>query len=252
MNLDGFFQQWVWSDGHPVLTVDMSASKGLLVVGVNQTQTGEGTPEAYHFDLPIEVVYDDGERQRVCFPVRDRERSFAVPISRKVNAVRVDPGFSVQAVVTLKASGDWLKQNLNDECPLLAARAADALVDAGSADGLNAVWKALLEHSFWAVRGHIARTLGSLGGSDNRDALLEALATEAEPRVRESILTALGEFREEAVATALMATVSPNDTWHVQGAAILSLGKTRDPRAQHIFEATSGRRLGKRCSRLGR
>ena len=230
-NLDAFFEQWIWSAGHPKLNVSLSESDGLLLVKVAQTQSGEDTPDAFHFNLGVEVLFEDGSSQAVNFPVRERENSFALPVGKKVATVRVDPGFNVLAEITIKASLAWLKPLLADACPLLATRAVAALVSEGTAEGMIGVREALKQHSFWGVRADIAGKLGRLGGSRQRDALLAALDSESEPRTRAAILSALGNFREPEVATCLMEATTPQDTWHVQAAALVALGSTLDPRA---------------------
>jgi aminopeptidase N len=236
-NLDAFFEQWIWSAGHPKLDVSLSESEGLLLIKVAQTQQGEETPDAFHFNLGVEVIFEDGSSQAVTFPVRERDNSFALPLEQKVATVRVDPGFNVLAEITIKASVAWLKRLLTDTCPVLATRAAAALVSEGAHEGMDAVRQALSNHSFWGVRSDIAGKLGRLGGSRQRDALLGALDGETEPRVRAAILSALGNFREPAVATRLMEATGPEDTWHVQSAALVALGTTLDPRARaHLQE----------------
>jgi aminopeptidase N len=235
MNLDAFFDQWIWSAGHPKLEVSLSESDGLLLVKVAQTQSGEETPEAFHFSLCVEVVFEDGSRQEVKLPVREREHSFAVPSDKTVTSVRVDPGFCVLSEISLEAPVAWLKPLLEDSCPVLAVRAATALVSEGTAEGMAAVRAALTGHPFWGVRSDLAGQLGKLGGARQRDALLDALSSEAEPRTRAAILSALGNFREPEVATRLMEATSPEDTWHVQTAALVAVASTLDPRGpEHI------------------
>ena len=59
-NLDRFFDQWIFSPGHPDLKVDVQQRKGLLLVDVTQVQKGDDVPDAYCFTLSIDVVLQDG------------------------------------------------------------------------------------------------------------------------------------------------------------------------------------------------
>ena len=64
-NLDQFFRQWIWGAGHPALQVNLSKEDELLVASIQQTQAGDQTAQAFHFRLPLEVVYGDGIGSRV-------------------------------------------------------------------------------------------------------------------------------------------------------------------------------------------
>lgn len=238
-NLDRFFHQWIEGAGHPALKVGLSTEDGLLIVSVEQTQSGDQTAEAFHFTLPIEIVLADGTATAVRLPVRDRQRAFALPISGEIQVVRVDPGFNLLSTIELTASRAWLTRLLHDPCPVLSVRAARALIKQGSPASLRLVIQALAEHELWQVRGAIAEELAKLGGPEVREALIARVEAEEDLRVRRAIATTLGGFHDAEVASALLAEVSRDDvgTWHLRSAALEALGKTRDPRAIEALRA---------------
>lgn len=237
-NLDGFFEQWVHSPGHPQLEVQLGSSEGLLTVGVNQKQSGEGVPEVFTFELRLVVVFEDGSERVVELPVRERDRTWAIPVDAEIATVRVDPGLGVLADLSVRGPEGWLVRLLSDACPTVAVRAARGLLDSGAPRGFEAVATALEAHPFYGVRSTLAGAIGGIGGPGARDVLLEALRREEDPRARRAIVDALGNFREELVADALVALLEEDlPTWHLQGAALHSLGRTRDPRARAILEA---------------
>ncbi|TVQ89594.1 MAG: hypothetical protein EA397_14560 [Deltaproteobacteria bacterium] len=238
-NLDRFFHQWIEGAGHPALKVGLRTEEDLLIVSVEQTQSGEQTAEAFHFTLPIQIVMADGSTSDVRLPVRDRKRAFAMPMAGEVALIRVDPGFNLLSTIELSASRSWLTQLLRDACPVLSVRAARALIKQGSPASLRAVIGALADHELWQVRGALAEELAKLGGPEVREALLARLSDEEDLRVRRILVTALGSFHDAEVATALLEEVSREElgTWHLRGAALESLGKTRDPRAVEALRA---------------
>jgi aminopeptidase N len=232
-NLDRFFAQWVTGAGHPQLEVELAEADGLVTVSVRQTQSGEGTAEVFHFDLEVEVRFEDGSAQAVRLPVRERERVWAVPVQRQVSVVRVDPQMALLSELKLKAPTPWLTRLAEDPSPVLATRAVRALAERGGAR----LPIAGRSHPFWGVRANWARAVGAWGGEQAAVALAEALAEESEPRALAAIATALGQVRGETSASGLIARLEgPPTTWHATGALLHALGRTRDPRAREVLE----------------
>ena len=230
-NLDRFFHQFVLSPGHAELEVSLGEEPGLLTVGVKQTQSGSGVPEAYHLGLRLEILGEDGSVRTLDLPVRERERTFAIPREGAIRAVRVDPGFRVLAEITLKGPRGWLERLIDDACPVLALRAARALAAHGGRLEVAAVIRGLGTQPSADVRGAVAEVLAKRGGVEMRDALLAALTAETHPRARRALCDALGRFRDTAVADAMLAELASPLTNHHLGAALVTLGRTRDPRA---------------------
>ena len=236
-NLDAFFAQWVHSPGHPELEVSVSQEGELLLVSVKQTQSGDGVPEAYHLPLRVEADLPDGTRS-LTLPVRERSRTWAVPVTGDVAAVRVDPGFEVLATLSLEAKEPWLVAALQHEAPVLALRAGRALLQKGTRSAVGAVLDAQREHAHWGVRGALAGELAKRGGARVRDALVASLAGEDDPRVRRRVADALGGFRHADVATALLGALDQEpDTWQLHASLLTALGKTRDPRALAVLRS---------------
>ena len=232
-NLDRFFHQWFFGAGHPAFTIRLGTEGELLTVTVEQTQSGDEVAEAFHFPLVLEIVMDSGDGRRITLPVRERQRTWAIPVDGEVRTVRVDPGFNGLSTISLKAPRAWLERLSLDTCPVLSARAAKALLEDGSRKAVDAVIHAFRTHPAWQVREHLAGKLAARGGERIRDVLLEALSADEDPRVQRAAAAALGRFRETVVADALLARIAEPDpaTPHLRGACLKSLGKTRDPRA---------------------
>jgi aminopeptidase N len=236
-NLDRFFQEWIHSPGHPILSVEMAHADGLLTVTVKQKQDGKDVPQAYALPLKLEIVGADGTKQALTLPVKERERTWAVPYAGDVATVRVDAGFNVLAKIELKAPRAWLEKLLADECPVLAVRAARALLDEASVLAVRAVVGAMSAHPFHHVRGTLAVLLGKRGGTDSRDWILDAMGDEKHPVAKRLMAEALGNFRDEVAAeTLILVAEKQAATWHLQGSALQALGKTRDPRAVKVIE----------------
>ncbi len=236
-NLDGFFHQWIDAPGHPQLDVKLSHSDGLLTVTVKQKQKGKASggevPEAYRFPLSLEILREGADAIAIRLPIAERERSWAIPVEGKVHTVRIDGGLGVLATHSWSGPRPWLVRLLEDADPVIAVRAAAGLLEEGSAPAVDAVRDAMAKHPFWGVRCDLAGRIAERGGRSDRDAVIDLLQTDTDPRVRRAAAAALGKFRDEVAADALLGVLEEDDlpTWQLLGATLKALGNTRDPRA---------------------
>ncbi|HHO53308.1 MAG TPA: hypothetical protein ENK18_21160 [Deltaproteobacteria bacterium] len=237
-NLDGFFHQWVHRPGHPSLVVRLGTESERISVTIEQ-QGGAGPPGAEAlFELPLLLqIEDEGRVEQVVLQIREASRTYVLPASASAH-VRIDPGYRVLAQIRLEGPDTWLQRLTLDPCPVLAVRAARALLASDSRRGRAAVELALSQHPFHGVRGTLAGLLAEIGTEPVRRRLIERLGAEEDPRVRRALATALGRWRTADAADALIALLDEElPTWHLQGAALVALGKTRDPRAVAVIEA---------------
>lgn len=229
--LDRFFEQWLFSPGHPALEVTVSHADGLVQVHVKQTQEGDGVPKAYAFPLQI------GFRDRAhTVTVDQRERGFSFPANEAPDFVRVDGDFAVLAEIKLKAPRSWLIAQLDRDPGVIGRiRAAKALGEEGSLEAIDALVGALGRSAFWGVRAEIADILGERGGARATAALIVAL-DDSSARVRRRVAGALAGIRRPEAVAALVAR-SSDPSFLVEGEIARSLGKLRAPEARARCES---------------
>ncbi len=232
--LDRFFDQFVYSPGHPALEVAVSHDAGMVSVHVKQTQEGDGVPSAYAFPLLIGV---GGQEHRVT--VDQRERGFTFPSIEAPAFVRIDGDFRMLAEIKLKAPRSWLIAALKGDSGAIGRiRAAKALAEEGSLEAVDALCSRLsgeVAEAFWGVRGEIADLLGERGGERATAALIVAL-DDGSARVRRRVVSALGGIRRPEAAAALAARKSDVSIL-VEGEIAKALGKLRDSSARARCEA---------------
>lgn len=220
-NLDGFFAQYVFSSGHPQLSVNTAWADGLLTVVVKQTQSGDGVTEVFNVPLTLLV---NGER--VVLQLTERERAYAVRCAVEPKWVGIDPGLAILADITVTGAASLLVATLQqDPCIIGRIRAAKALAADGSWRAVDALVAALSADRAWMVRAEVADALAATGCEAALSALLSAVG-EADARVRRRIVAALGGFRRDIVGTTLLA-LRPDPSIHVRGEVARVLGKLR-------------------------
>ena len=84
--LNDFFDQWIFTKGHPVLTWRWSYKKGKLIVNIAQTQTH------HTFKFPLELgVMIDGKMQIETVMVDEQEETLEIDMASKPDNVILDP-----------------------------------------------------------------------------------------------------------------------------------------------------------------
>jgi len=116
-NMDKFFEQWVYTAGHPKIETAWSYDAGtqMVSVTVKQTQdTSNGTPI---YDLPIEIAVlkrgGGGSVQRELYRMRSEkaEETFKFTAATKPDAVLVDPENNIV--------GELVTESADEELPAI-------------------------------------------------------------------------------------------------------------------------------------
>ncbi|MGH7864238.1 MAG: M1 family aminopeptidase [Candidatus Binataceae bacterium] len=239
-NLDWFFDQWAYKEGHPEIEVSSAFddTQKLASVTVKQThKTSDATP-LFRFETTIALLDADGVETRHSVEIREREHRFNFASDKAPKAVRFDPGFDVLKTLKYKRSREALELVLRLAPEAIGrADAARELGKEGSPQATAALREALLNDRFWGVQAEAASALAQIRTADALNALIEALGAR-HPKARRAVVHALGQFRNNADAAAAIAGVLERGdaSYFVEAAAALALGHTRDARA---FDALS-------------
>lgn len=256
-NARGFFDQWVFRGGHPELKVALSwdAKRRAATVTIDQTQTVDDANPAFRFDVElgfVETVPEKpasnfgheamGGERRVKVTVERAHETITVPLPFEPKLVRFDPGAFTLASVTTAYGTDLAAAALQGDPSVVARiRAARELAKNPSRAAIAALERAFATDPFWGVLGEAAAALGASRAPAAAE-LLRASLKHAHPKVRRAVATALGNFRDEATASALLPVAQSDVSYFVRGAALASLGRTRDARAFDVLAAAVGER----------
>ena len=244
-NLDWFFDQWVYREGHPELEVSHSFDdkRKLLSVTVKQTHKTESTTAAFRFSATIALMDGDGVETRHRVEVKEREQTFHFVCNAAPKAVSFDPAQDILKTLKHKRSREALELILR-KAPEAIARGAAAreLGREGSPQATAALREAMLTDAFWGVRADAAAALGEIRSAQAKAALLDGLSLE-HPKARRAVVRALGSFRNDTeAADALARLLEKGDpSYFVEAEAALALGKTRDPLAFELLRAALSR-----------
>ncbi len=231
-NLDWFFDQWVFSAGHPEMKGDYAwdEESKTAKVSFKQSQKGDDVPEVFRLPLRIDFRLESGETISSKVEVTEKEHSFLIPLASKPRFVRVDP--EILKTLELERPADMLRaQLLSDEHVLGRVDAARALAKKSDRETIVALGKSVREDSFWGVQAEAAKALGQIKTMSALEELLASTGVD-HPKARRAVARALGEFREERAAEVLAQMIDQGDpSYYVEAAATAAIGKTRSPLA---------------------
>jgi aminopeptidase N len=230
-SLGRFFEQWVFSPGHPELEVELRWEKGLLSVSVKQTHaTTDNVAGAFDVALELDVfVGDKPSRQTLRVGETGlRSEVFSVPAAERPSFVVVDPRARVLGDLRVKAPNDLLRAQLagapDARGRWLAAKALARVDDPVTVRALGAALAS--ETEFWGVRVEAADALAQLRVQASYDLLAASLGA-AHPKVRRAVAAAIGRWKTPAAAELLVARARKDDSYLVEAEAARSLGNTR-------------------------
>ncbi|HEV2665274.1 MAG TPA: M1 family metallopeptidase, partial [Blastocatellia bacterium] len=193
-NLHWFFDQWLYGPGHPELEVayEWRREQKLLKLSVKQVQGVEDGTRVFRFPAEIEVVtVEPGEgaeterRASYRVVVEKAEQDFYFPCESRPRMVLFDKGHRVSKVMRFEKSAQELIFQLTRAGEAMdRARAARELSFFKGEEAVGALREVLLGDDFYGVRMAAAVSLGEIGASSARAALVEAYRLSKDSHVR--------------------------------------------------------------------
>ncbi len=231
-DLNWFWNQWYFSPGHPVVTIDYAwdAAKKVQTVTVKQTQPGQP------FRLPFTIdYYVGGKVLHQPVTMTEATQTFSMPLAARPELVNVDARKKTLWLKTdNKPLGEFVYQY--SHAPLFVDR-AEAMVAAAKEQTTNpaarGVLLAALNDKFYGLRETAA------GGLDMENkavaqaaapALRKLAATEQEPAVLAQVLKALSQLKDKKDEK-LFTRYLDSRSYGVQGAALQALAAVQPAQA---------------------
>ena len=242
-NLEGFFQQWVYSAGYPEFKVEYSWEEEQKAAKLKVTQTQSTQQSTPVFRMPVDVEFTTAAGTEVRrIGVSEKEHTFYLPLPEKPLSVRFDPQNWVLKKLEFDRPKELLLHQLKNAPDALGRiEALQGLGKLGDAEAIRALTESLLRDPFWGVQAEAAKALGSVRAQAALEGLLLGMDL-PHPKARKAVVQALGEFRDEPAAAALSSVAERVDaSYFVEAEAGRALGKTRSASAFETLERVMGK-----------
>ncbi len=233
LNLNRFFDQWIYGKGYPKLKVTFShdAEKNQATLTIEQTQVDEKTGVGL-FDLDLEITLEDenGWTTRTV-AVHDQRHVVMLSTKGKPTQIRIDPETKVLFGLEFHPGFDMLNKTMREAPDIVSRiRAAETLIDKGTRKGIAAVREAMQKEPYYGVREAVAKALAAAPSPGVAETLAAMLLDEKEPRIQRTLARACGAFRDERLRAALLTYLeSATPPPFARAAALQALGAQRNP-----------------------
>jgi aminopeptidase N len=162
VNLDWFFDEWIYRSGTPVYGLSYTAQPGMTTFYLQQLQRTDSLVHYFRMPIVFEVHYTDGSRDTFRAMTAHQYDTVSVPNAsgKKIAYTLFDPGYNVMKTVKFNRSYDELKAqaaqatNMIDRYEALLALRDTAL------DRKRNDFKALFDtEKFYGIRAEIVNQL---------------------------------------------------------------------------------------------
>ena len=239
IDVDQFFDQWVFKAGAPRFEVGYSydPAKQQVTMDVKQTQKVQDPVGLFRVAADVEITNATGSK---VYPivVSKAEETFTFKSDSAPKMVLFDKGNQVLKSLEFKKDKKELLYQLKSAAEL--ADRADAAVALGKLkdddEAAAALGQALQKDKTRGVREAAAAALGDVNSPAAANQLVGALDIAKEPSVRAAIVQALGSFKETAELTAKLESIARQDpSYRARGAALQAIGRMKTPKALDIL-----------------
>jgi aminopeptidase N len=240
-NMDSFFEQFIFSPGHPVFEVhsDWNAGAGEIRLTVAQLQSRDHGVPIYEMPVRIKYVTPSGERTEEVW-LRSELDTFVFPSQEEPLLVRFDEGnWLLKEWSYPKSQEELLYQAQNDDV-IGREWAIRELGNSGLGPGAWEVLADIAEHDpFWAVRVAAIEVLGIEGGPETV-APFRSAAGDVNSRVRRAAIRLLGERCDPDLIDFFRDRFTKDDSYQVQAQALRAIGQSGDRSHLPFLREASG------------
>ena len=84
-DLQWFFDQWLYTEGHPKLNFESEIHENAFALSVSQTES------LFKFSLPIKIIFEDGSSTEDFVNIKEHQTRFKKTYQKAIRSVEIDP-----------------------------------------------------------------------------------------------------------------------------------------------------------------
>lgn len=188
----------------------------------DQDRSSKSEPILYH--LPLTVRFKNkSETIEKQLEITKRSEDFYISLKEMPTSVQVDPNIEVLAEIDYNTPTSMLYKQLTDSDPACRLLAAQRLADKSDDSTIAKLKDALKKDSFYGVRIEAAKSLREIHNDNALDALIDS-RNQSDARVRLAVLQSLGKFFHPRSREALLESLKSEKNPRVIAEALKGLG----------------------------
>ena len=231
-SLEKFFDQWIYSEGHPKLKVSISLTNSNTVqIKVLQEQ------DTHLFEFPLEikiVTLSNGTEKsfihQIMISNKETIKIFEFDLTHQIMWISIDPELKIlKDIISLEAPLELIIQQIN-KCNTTYEK-IQAIRGLSNHDfdlRIVDVLKKSIKNDIWPIAREAATVLGTIKDTDNTShkVLIECLSFITNPRIRFDIVNAIATFTNVDDFDILKNIIeNKNESYFVVNAAVNALGR---------------------------
>lgn len=221
-DLNWFFNQWYFEQGHPQLDVSKSydAERQELTLTVEQVQNPERMPAIFQLPVAVDLYQMDGQSERHELWIDQRKQTFTFPLDQAPSLVNFDADRVLLAETDYeKTEAELVFQYHN--APRFLDR-YEALLELRQSNTTAAaqLMEAALDDAFWNIR---AAALGNLPEDISPatvERIVELAKTDPHSDVRASAYQKLAALENDSAVEVATTAIESDSAYNVIGAAL--------------------------------
>ncbi|MFA9452912.1 MAG: sulfatase-like hydrolase/transferase [Candidatus Aminicenantaceae bacterium] len=228
-NLDWFFEQYIYSPGHPVFDIGYrwDEKQKKLLLTVKQVQDFSLGIPVYKIPVIIGITTPGGKTSKKVW-IEQKEELFEFAAKEKPLMVRFDEGNYLLKEWSFEKSVDELLYQLGNDDVIGKIWAASELVKHSEDSRVGEELEKRMQHDpFWAVRRSALEALSRIEKYSNIE-LIKSVSGERYSKVRTAALRILGDTNESSLVSFFKERFREEDSYAAQAEALRSIGKCGD------------------------
>jgi aminopeptidase N len=225
-NMDWFFDQYIFSAGHPVFEVTQKwneAGKKLTVTVLQTHEVDAGVP-IYHLPVNFGFYFNDNKIVKEVW-LKNKQETFDFEFPSRPLFVRFDDGNWILKEVTFKKEISEVKYQAEMGDMTGRLEAVNEMANFVSDTSTFSTWKKrATADSFWAVRQAAVENAGKYY-PDKSVELLKTCSRDKNSKVRRSAIRLLGDLKNPAMVKFFEIIFKSEDSYAVRAETLLAIGK---------------------------
>ena len=231
-DLNWFFNQWLYEEGHPefVVNYEWLPDSNLVILEVKQVQQ-DSLSSATIFQIPVEIeIVTKNKKLLETKMIRFPKETFYFQVDSKPLMIRFDKNnIILKSLKFIKTQDECIFQLLNDENLWGRLNAITQLQEntVDTTATIEALKTTLLHDSFWAVRREAAYALELFYKDQLKDIFISG-CTDPNPKVKSACVQILGCYESRELSSFFKNIATSDSSYWVVTEALYALYKTPD------------------------
>ncbi len=240
MNMKKFFDQWVFTAGHPEFKVLYHFDEKTKEANIRISQNQPHDVGLFSVKMKFEFTTKSGVKTFE-ETVEQKEQLFKYKLDAEPMMLRVDPDNVVlKKMDQIKPRSMWIYRLENDPNVFGRITAATEISKYGTHKDAEILGRAMLKDKFWGVQAEIAALLGQMRNQVSLEYLLRGLLLK-HPLARKAIVASLGEFKDSKIIKEIKPLLDDKNSYLVPAEVCRTLGKTKDPSVEPFLQTMLNR-----------